>query len=171
MPTLIHKCLHLASITVLASLAARSGYAQTSPEETADASSPRALEEIVVTAQRRAESIQDVPISVTALTTEFITDNGIRNIEDLAGFAPSLYTTNSVNYGAAPVSIRGIGGANGGGNFFNDEPVGVYYNGMYVGRLSFSTSDLLDVNSLQVLRGPQGTLFGRNATAGALLGV
>jgi len=169
MPSLIHKCLRLASIAVLASLAASSGYAQTSSEETADASSPRALEEIVVTAQRRAESVQDVPISVTALNTEFITNNGIRNIEDLSGFAPSLYTTNSVNYGAAPVSIRGIGGANGGGNFFNDEPVGVYYNGMYVGRLSFSTSDLLDVNSLQVLRGPQGTLFGRNATAGALL--
>jgi len=65
------------------------------------------------------------------------------------------------------VSVRGIGGANGGGNLFNDEPMGVYFNDMYVGRLSFSTSDLLDVDTLQLLRGPQGTLFGHDA--GALL--
>lgn len=78
-------------------------------------------------------------------------------------------TINTVSYGAAPLSIRGIGGANGGGNFFNDEPVAVYIDGVYVARLSLSTADLLDIDSIQVLRGPQGTLYGRNSTAGAVL--
>ncbi|MDP2325269.1 MAG: TonB-dependent receptor, partial [Gammaproteobacteria bacterium] len=127
------------------------------------------LESIKVTAQRRDEEIQDVPIAVTALDEAFLVRHDVQSIEDLSGFVPNLYTTNSVNYGAAPLSIRGIGGANGGGNFFNDEPVAVYLDEMYVGRLSYSTSDLVDIESIQVLRGPQGTLFGRNATAGALL--
>lgn len=127
------------------------------------------LESIMVTAQRRDEEIQDVPIAVTALDEAFLDSHDVQSIEDLSAFVPNLFTTNSVNYGAAPISIRGIGGANGGGNFFNDEPVAVYLDGMYVGRLSYSTSDLVDIESIQVLRGPQGSLFGRNATAGALL--
>ncbi len=127
------------------------------------------LESITVTAQRRDEEIQEVPIAVTALDEAFLVRHDVQSIEDLGAFVPNLYTTNSVNYGAAPISIRGIGGANGGGNFFNDEPVAVYLDEMYIGRLSFSTSDLVDIESIQVLRGPQGSLFGRNATAGALL--
>ncbi len=129
----------------------------------------RALDPIIVTAQRRDEEIQDVPIAVTALDEAFLLRHDVQSIEELSAFVPNLYTTNSVNYGAAPISIRGIGGANGGGNFFNDEPVAVYLDEMYIGRLSFSTSDLVDIESIQVLRGPQGSLFGRNATAGALL--
>ena len=128
-----------------------------------------ALESITVTAQRRDEDIQDVPIAITALDDAFLVRHDVQTIEDLGAFVPNLYTTNSVNYGAAPISIRGIGGANGGGNFFNDEPVAVYFDEMYIGRLSFSTGDLIDIESIQVLRGPQGSLFGRNATAGALL--
>jgi len=128
-----------------------------------------ALEEIIVTAQRRAQSLQDVPISVSVVTDDFIVENDIRSLQDLNGTVPGFYATNSVNYGAAPLSIRGIGGANGGGNFFNDEPVAVYVDDVYISRLSFSTADLIDVDSIQVLRGPQGTLYGRNSTAGALL--
>lgn len=131
--------------------------------------SGRVLEEIVVTAQRRVENVQDVPISVTPLDAEFLIEQDVRSLQDLNGLVPNLYTTNTVNYGAAPLSIRGIGGANGGGNFFNDEPVAVYVDGVYIGRLSFSTADLVDIGSIQVLRGPQGTLYGRNSTAGALL--
>jgi len=127
------------------------------------------LEELIVTAQRREESLQEVPISVTAITDDFIAKNDVRSLEDLNGAIPGFYATNSVNYGAAPLSIRGIGGANGGGNFFNDEPVAVYIDDVYISRLSVSTSDLIDVESIQVLRGPQGTLYGRNSTAGAVL--
>lgn len=146
-----------------------SGSAQ-SLTESSDADEDRlALESIVVEAQRRAEDVQDVPIAVTALDEAFLVRHEVQTLEDLSGFAPNLYTTQSVNYGAAPLSIRGIGGANGGGNFFNDEPVAVYLDEMYIGRLSYSTSDLVDIESIEVLRGPQGSLFGRNATAGALL--
>jgi len=128
-----------------------------------------ALDEIVVTAQRREENQQDVPIAVTTATAKFLDENDVRTIEDLNGAIPGFVTTNTVGYSGAPLSIRGIGGANGGGNLFNDEPVGVYVDGVYIARLSFSTADLLDVDSIQVLRGPQGTLYGRNSTAGAVL--
>lgn len=139
------------------------------PAQTPDEQSIATLEEIVVTAQKRSERLQDVPISVSALSSDSLAANDVKSLQDLTGTVPGFVATNSVNYGAAPLSIRGVGGANGGGNFFNDEPVAVYVDGIYIGRLSFSTSDLLDIDSIQVLRGPQGTLYGRNSTAGALL--
>jgi len=153
-------------ILITSAIAASGVSAQTSPNEGAPAA---VLEELIVTAQRREQSIQDVPISVSVVTDKFISENDVRSLQDLNGTIPGFYATNSVNYGAAPLSIRGIGGANGGGNFFNDEPVAVYVDDVYISRLSFSTADLIDVESIQVLRGPQGTLYGRNSTAGALL--
>lgn len=135
----------------------------------AAAETPAVLDAIVVTAQRRAENQQDVPISISSVSGEDLSSRQIKTLEDLNGHAPGLLTTNTVSYSAAPLSIRGIGGANGGGNFFNDEPVAVYVDGVYVARLSMSTADLVDVESVQVLRGPQGTLYGRNSTAGAIL--
>ncbi len=133
------------------------------------AQSEFSLEEIVVTAQRREESIQDVPVAITAFNESFLDQNDVRTIEDLNGTVPGFYATNSIGYATAPLSIRGIGGANGGGNVFNDEPVAIYINDVYISRLGTSTADLIDVSSIQVLRGPQGTLYGRNSTAGALL--
>ncbi len=127
------------------------------------------LEEVVVTAQRRSESSQDVPIAITPLTGDFLVEKDVHTLEDLNGLVPGFVTTNSVAYSQAPLSIRGIGGANGGANIFADEPVAVYVDGVYIGRLSFSTADLVDISSIEVVRGPQGTLYGRNSTAGALL--
>lgn len=126
-------------------------------------------DEIVVTAQRRQESVQDVPIAVTPLTDRFLEENEVRTLEDLAGVVPGLVTTTDISYGAAPLSIRGIGGPSGGGNIFADEPVGVYLNDVYLARPAGSVTELVDVDLVQVLRGPQGTLFGRNSTAGAVL--
>ncbi len=163
--------MHLTGLTVTtilgSFLAVESAHCRTTGETQEQAW--QTLEEVIVTAQKREQDIQDVPIAITVLDETFLIRHDLQTIEDLGGFVPNLYTTNSVNYGAAPISIRGIGGANGGGNFFNDEPVAVYLGGMYIGRLSFSTADLVDIESIQVLRGPQGSLFGRNATAGALL--
>jgi iron complex outermembrane receptor protein len=127
------------------------------------------LAEIIVTAQHRSENLQNVPVAVTALSSEFLEANNIRTLQDLAASVPGFVTTNSVNYGSAPLSIRGVGGANGGGNVLSDEPVAVYVDDAVVGRLRFSTADLVDVGSVEVLRGPQGTLYGRNSTAGAVL--
>lgn len=127
------------------------------------------IADIVVTAQRREERLQDVPVSVSALTADFITENNVRTLQDLGAQVPGLVVTSSVNYGSAPLSIRGIGGANGGGNVFADEPVAIYVDEAYVSRLRLATADLIDIGGIEVLRGPQGVLFGRNSTAGALL--
>jgi hypothetical protein len=69
----------------------------------------------------------------------------------------------SVSYGLAPIAIRGLGGPAGGGSLFTDQPVAVYVDGVYVPALGQSVSDFLDLDTLQVLRGPQGTLYGRNS--------
>lgn len=130
---------------------------------------PEHLEEMVVTSQRREEKLQEVPQSVTPIDAEYLDDHEVRTLQDLNGTVPGFVTTNSVAYGAAPLSIRGIGGANGGGNLFADEPVAIYVDGVYIGRLTFTTADLMDIEMVEVLRGPQGTLYGRNSTAGALL--
>jgi iron complex outermembrane receptor protein len=129
----------------------------------------QAIEDIVVTAQRRDERLQDVPVAVSVVSGDFIIRNQIRTFQDLGATVPGLVVTNSVNYGSAPLSIRGIGGANGGGNVFADEPVAVYVDDAYVSRLRLSTADLIDIGGIEVLRGPQGTLYGRNSTAGAVL--
>ncbi len=127
------------------------------------------LEEVVVTAQRKEQSVQDVPVSVTPLSEAFLYENDVRSISDLAGTVPGLVTTTDTSYSSAPISIRGVGGPSGGGNLFSDEPVAIYLNDVYLGRYSSPVTELIDVASLQVLRGPQGTLFGRNSTAGAIL--
>jgi iron complex outermembrane receptor protein len=127
------------------------------------------LEDIVVTAQRRDERLQDVPVAVSVVSGDFLVENQVRTLQDLSATVPGLVVTNSVNYGSAPLSIRGIGGANGGGNVFADEPVAVYVDDAYVSRLRLSTADLIDIGGIEVLRGPQGTLYGRNSTAGAVL--
>ena len=127
------------------------------------------LSTIIVTAQKRVQDQQKVPIAVTTLPGDFLIRHSIDSIEDLASTVPGFVTTHSVNYGAAPLAIRGVGGANGGGNFFADEPVAVYIDEVYVGRLSISTAALFDIEDIEVLRGPQGTLYGRNSTAGAVL--
>ena len=154
-------------LTIALILAPVQAQAQTAPSQ-ADAAT-MTIEEIVVTAQRREENQQDVPIAVTALDSQFLLDTDAQTLQDLNGAVPGFVSTRTVGYSAAPLTIRGIGGANGGGNTFNDEPVGVYVDGIYISRLSFSTADLVDIETIQVLRGPQGTLYGRNSTAGAVL--
>jgi iron complex outermembrane receptor protein len=127
------------------------------------------LEEVVVTAQKRPERLQDVPIAITSVSAAALTTENVHSLQDLTARIPSFVATASAGYGGAPLSIRGIGGANGGGEFLSDEPVAVYIDGVYVARLSVATSDLVDIDSIDVLRGPQGSLYGRNATAGALV--
>ena len=106
---------------------------------------------------------------MSVVSGDFLVENQVRTLQDLSATVPGLVVTNSVNYGSAPLSIRGIGGANGGGNVFADEPVAVYVDDAYVSRLRLSTADLIDIGGIEVLRGPQGTLYGRNSTAGAVL--
>lgn len=126
------------------------------------------LEEVVVTARRRAESLQETPVAVTALDASALRDAGVRNLADLNQLAPNIDV--SAANGSAPaanVYIRGVGQRNTGANI--DSGVGIYVDDVYLGRPDGALLDLNDVQSVQVLRGPQGTLFGKNTTAGALV--
>lgn len=126
-----------------------------------------ALEEIIVTAQKRDESLQDVPIAITALTQEALETNRVANVSDLSGLAPNLAVRPAAGgTQIASFSMRGItsfGVVPG-----SDKEISIYLDGVYVGSPRGSIFNLPDVAQLEVLRGPQGTLFGRNATAGAI---
>ncbi len=121
------------------------------------------LEEVIVTAQKRAESLQDVPISISTLSGDKIQDNTIMNFAALADFVPSLHIAE------APVTtqiyMRGIGSGN---NRGFEQSVGMYLDGVYMGRARQYRSAVMDVERVEVLRGPQGTLFGKNTVAGAI---
>jgi iron complex outermembrane receptor protein len=122
--------------------------------------------EVVVTARRRAENIQDVPISVQAISGETLQRKGTIDLQSLVEQTPGLNATggNPRNFS---VTIRGIGYAPTAADGL-DNAIGVYFDGVYQARPGQVLQDLVDVQSFEVLRGPQGTLFGRNAAAGAL---
>ena len=128
------------------------------------------LEEIVVTAQRREQNIQDVPIAMTAVTSRSIEDKGLTSLAQVADYVPNVQMDSTSPFsgssGVLSPYIRGIGQ----NDFaFNLEPgVGVYIDGVYLARTIGANVDLLDVDRVEVLRGPQGTLFGRNTIGGAL---
>lgn len=123
------------------------------------------LEEIVVTAQKRVQSLQDVPIAVQAISADTLEQNTVVSISDLGNMSPGLSIGNSVQDGAE-IAIRGIGTSVLGIGF--DQSVPLYLDGVYLGRGFDLIGDLMDVQQVEVLKGPQGTLFGRNAAAGAI---
>ena len=129
-----------------------------------------ALEEIVVTAQKREESLQDTPVAVSAFTASAIENKGIEDISEVASFTPNLMfdTTSPVSglSSGAVVFIRGIGNTD--FSLTTDPGVGTYVDGVYMSRSAGGVLDVLDVERIEVLRGPQGTLFGRNTMGGAI---
>ncbi|MEH6582841.1 MAG: TonB-dependent receptor [Halioglobus sp.] len=130
-------------------------------------SEPLVLEEIIVTAQKRAQSVQDVPIAVTALTGDMLADQNIYDIVDLQRAVPSLTVIKGYNRAnQPPIVIRGIGTIGTQPAF--EGSVGVYIDGVYRSRPGMALSSMLDIGRVEVLRGPQGTLFGKNTVAGAL---
>ncbi len=125
------------------------------------------LEEVVVTAERRETALQDTPISIVALSTETLERKGIEDISDVALFTPNLAINGSRGYGnnQPTFSIRGISG---GGGTTSERGVALYIDGIYVPRTNGSVFRVFDIERIEVLRGPQGTLFGRNSTGGAV---
>ena len=126
-----------------------------------------ALEEIVVTAQKRQQRLQDVPASVTAITSEGLAINRIQNVLNLDSVTPNLTITNVPAGNSSPVySMRGVVGL--GTAPGADKGVALYIDGVYIGSASGSAFDLGEIERIEVLKGPQGTLFGRNSTGGAV---
>jgi iron complex outermembrane receptor protein len=122
------------------------------------------LEEVVVTAQKREQSLQDVPIAVAAMTGEKINDTGIVNLEELALYMPNV----NINKGSAQPNlfIRGVGS---GTNAGFEQSVGLYIDGIYSGRAQLASVPLtMDLARVEVLKGPQGILFGKNTVGGAI---
>ena len=125
--------------------------------------SAQQLEEVIVTAQKKVESLQDVPISVVAMQGKQIQQAGIQNMMQLSDYVPNLHIA------IAPVNtniyMRGVGSGN---NQGFEQSVGMYVDGIYMGRGRQYRNAFLDLERVEVLRGPQGTLFGRNTVAGAV---
>jgi outer membrane receptor protein involved in Fe transport len=126
-------------------------------------SSPRALEEIIVTAAYREQSLQDVPVSLTAVTGDILTRTTLQKAEDIQFLVPN-FTLTETGIGTNAF-IRGIGS---GINQAFEQSVGTYIDGVYFGRAQQWRSPFLDVERVEVLRGPQSILFGKNSVAGAL---
>ncbi len=125
------------------------------------------IEEIVVTAQRREERLQDVPMAVSAFSSDQIASRGIENVSDLNALAPGLQISQTIsNTTISQISIRGITQIN--PAIYWDPAVGVYVDGVYIGKSQGGIFNVVDLERVEVLRGPQGTLYGRNTLAGAI---
>jgi iron complex outermembrane receptor protein len=136
----------------------------------ADTTSPDALEEITVTAEKRVERVQDVPIAITAFAEDSLRAKGITDLHGLTGLIPNVNLDQGAPFSGSnsvlSASIRGIGQDD---FAFNLDPgVGVYVDGVYFARTVGANQSLLDVERIEVLKGPQGTLFGRNTIGGAI---
>lgn len=157
-------------LAVLVSSTSAYAYAYQSPSQDGvasgvEAAAPRAgaqLEEIVVTATRREERLQEVPISVSAVTSEALAASGVTDVRQVMFAVPGF--TGGRNFGVLQPSLRGVGST---GNSPADESnVAIYVDGIYQPHANGNIVDFVAIDRVEVLRGPQGTLFGRNATGG-----
>lgn len=154
-------------LAVLLALPAAAQQTQSEEEEETPLRPLSTIEEITVTATKREASIQAVPIAISAFTGEDLQARGIEDLEDLQQVAPSLtvYNSNTDSNGGT-LRIRGMGTT--GNNPGLEAAVGSFVDGVYRSRSGLAYGDLLDVERIEILRGPQGTLFGKNTSAGAV---
>lgn len=149
------------SVAIATALSTGLAYADTSTDTSG-------LESVVVTAQRRSENLQDVPLAVSSFSAQSLEAQQITSTLDVTRAVPNMVATNNVGQASANVYyIRGLGQTQ---SFPTFEPqVGTYVDDIYIGRQNANNLSLFGVEQLQVLRGPQGTLFGRNSTGGAIV--
>lgn len=159
--------MHLAkNAALLASLGLYSSMNLVAAEASANKS--LSLEEVIVTAQRKVESLQDTPISIAALNAEDLEKQGINNIYDLKARVPNLTVDfHPINNQSVRLFIRGTGTLDP-QQITQDAPIGVYLDGVYIARSTGMAFDVAELARIEVLRGPQGTLYGRNSTGGTL---
>lgn len=122
---------------------------------------------IIVTATRRAQDVQDIPIAVTAISPQALENQGVDNIQEVTTLAPSFSSSQAqLASGSVVLRIRGVGTTS--NNIGFESAVGIFIDGAYQSRPGVALSEFVDIERVEVLRGPQGTLFGRNTSAGAL---
>jgi len=139
-----------------------------SPVFAQEAAEEGGLDEIVVTAQKREQNLQDVPIAISAIGSEKLERLNVRDTRDLSGLAPNVtIVQGTTSNSAAVISIRGITSP-ASESFGLDQANALYVDGVYIARSGASALDVMDIERVEVLRGPQGTLFGRNSTGGAI---
>jgi iron complex outermembrane receptor protein len=146
-----------------------SSLAQTTaaPQTGTSANGAEAIESVTVTARRRSEQLLQTPVSVSAFDSKELARRHVDDISDIAAATPSLtFEGTAGNSGDARIFLRGVGNGNPGD--FQDPGVGIYIDGAYYGRASGAFLDNVDMQQVEVLRGPQGTLFGRNTIGGAI---
>ncbi len=124
-----------------------------------------ALEEVIVTAQKRDQSLQDVPIAVSALSSDYLQQTGAVSLSDISKNSPGLRISDTQSESIS-ISLRGIGSNDFG--YSSDESIPVYLDGVYMGEGAAIVGDLMDIAQIEILKGPQGTLFGRNGVGGAV---
>ncbi|MBI1251105.1 MAG: TonB-dependent receptor [Alphaproteobacteria bacterium] len=135
--------------------------------QNAEAQDQRTVNEIIVTAQRREEAVQDIPLAVSAFDEAAIENLNARDIRDLTGVVPNLVISEvSIGPSMTQVSLRGVNSQDPEKSF--DPAVGVFVDGVYLGTSAFNLLNSFDLERIEILRGPQGTLFGRNTTGGAV---
>ena len=159
-----HSVLASAVLLALATLSTTSALAQQAPP--VEEEQATTLSAITVTAQKRVEQLQDVPIAVTALDEQLLQDTGVRDIKDLQVLVPGLTVTSTQNEAITTARIRGIGTV--GDNVGLESSVGVVIDGVYRARNSVGFGDLGQLERIEVLKGPQGTVFGKNTSAGVI---
>ena len=157
--------LSASALALVCGMSAGSAFAQEAADE-----SIGGIEEIVVTAQKRSENVQDVPIAISAFTANALQERSVTNVASLSALAPNVNLDGGTPFsGSSAVlsaTIRGIGSDD---FAFNIDPgVGIYLDGVYLARTVGANQDLPDVERIEVLKGPQGTLFGRNTIGGAI---
>ncbi len=139
--------------------------AQALAQESPVAEEEAAGDEIIVIAQKRAENLQDVPVSIAAFSGEKLETANVSNVQELGRVATNFQTVRSTSVAAVRVNVRGIGAQ---GNSTIEPSVAIFVDGVYVPRAGAILGSFMDISATEVLRGPQGTLFGRNASVGAL---
>ncbi|MBI1407750.1 MAG: TonB-dependent receptor [Caulobacter sp.] len=151
-----------ASAAVLSGLLATAAFAQEDPAP----ANTNTVDAIVVTANKREQNLQDVPATVTALSGELMQDAGVKDIKDLQILTPGLTVTSTSNETVTTARIRGVGTV--GDNPGLESSVGIVIDGVYRPRNGVSFGDLGELSRIEVLKGPQGTLFGKNTSAGVI---
>ncbi len=148
-----------------ATLLFAAGLAAPAMAQSAQSETAVTVGDVVVTAQRREQSLQDVPIAITAFNAEALERTAATGIQDVAGKAPGV-TLTQFNIGEPQIFIRGVGTTS--DSAASDPSIGVSIDEVSIGRAGASSLAFLDVERVEILRGPQGTLYGRNASGGAL---